>query len=395
MIRTKAAGSRILALAFLAGTACVGLAGCGSIDQALFGGGSEEAAQPAANGPAAAAAPEAAAAAPETTTAGTPAPGPAPVTTAEMGAEFAPVTVEAGTDTGTTVGHAIAGLRTQLQTLETKLATDAQRFADLRASSAQAITTYQEATAHIATRLQIGTTRGNPELIAEWNNAQRALDTLTGNINALAALGTELSSDSSTAHYELDTIQATTGLSGAVDEDHRQLGVLTDETNQTNVIVDRLLGDASETMQRQTAYVANERANLTTLANAIKAGEYYGPSLSAPPMMQAAAPMAGAPSGAAIVSIKFDRKRVSYDRVLYAALSRALGAHPSASFMVAGISPARGTVAAIQIAQSDAERHAQEVMRSMSEMGVPMTRMSVSSSTDPNISAVEVRVYLR
>jgi len=47
-------------------------------------------------------------------------------------------------------------------------------------------------------------------------------------INALSALATEVSNDSSAAHNEGDTIQATFNVSGAVDEDHRQLSVLAD-----------------------------------------------------------------------------------------------------------------------------------------------------------------------
>ena len=135
---------------------------------------------------------------------------------------------------------------------------------------------YHEAKAHITTRLQVGTTRGNPELVSEWNTAQTALDQPAGNINGLNALGAAVASDASTAHYALDQITATFNVSGAVDEDHRQLSVLEDETNQTIVLIDRLLKEVSDDVQRQTAYVANERSNLTVLASSIKNGELYG-----------------------------------------------------------------------------------------------------------------------
>ena len=96
------------------------------------------------------------------------------------------------------------------------------------------------------------------------------------NINALNALGTDVANDSSSAHFALDQIGATFNVSGAVDEDHRQLSLLQDETSQTLVMIDRLLSEVSDAVQRQTAYVANERGNLTILANAIKNGELYG-----------------------------------------------------------------------------------------------------------------------
>jgi hypothetical protein len=385
----RAAGTRILALAFLS-AAAGSLAGCGSIDQALFGGGTETAAAPAESGQEA---PEAAAA-PAPGAPGTPVPPPAPVETgaAPVASSIALVPIEGGPDTGTNVGRTVASLRGQLQGLQTKIGGDAAHYAELRNTAIQAGASYQDSTAHIAARLGAGTTKGNPELIAQWNSAQAALDSLTSNINALSALATEISNDSSAAHYELDTIQATFNVSGAVDEDHRQLNVLADETSQTIVIIDRLMGNIGDAVQRQTAYVGAERGNLTTLASAIKAGEYFSPMLSAPSAGSASGAMA---SGEPIVTIKFAKAHTSYDRVLYAALSQALAARPRASFSVVAVAPTRGTTAAVQLAQNSAQREARSVMRSMTEMGVPSTRMGVSSSTDPSIATSEVRVYVR
>jgi hypothetical protein len=47
------------------------------------------------------------------------------------------------------------------------------------------------------------------------------------------------------------------------------------------------------------------------------------------------------------------------------------------------------------LAQTAAHNHAQEVMRSMTDMGVPASRLSVASATDPSASASEVRVFVR
>jgi hypothetical protein len=313
-------------------------------------------------------------------------------------AGITPVPIEGGSDTGTAVNKTIQGLRSQLQTLESRLATNAQRLADLRSVGAGQASAYHEAKAHITTRLQVGTTRGNPELVSEWNSAQSSLDQLSSNINSLNALGTDLTTDSSSAHYALDTISATFNVSGAVDEDHRQLSVLDDETNQTIVLIDRLLRETSEDIQRQTAYVANERANLTTLAGAIKNGELYGADLGSPMMVASAPAISSAASsygGAALVTIRFDRADVDYQQILYTALNQALQSRPGASFQVVAVSPTRGTASSVQLAQTAARRHAQDVLRSMTDMGVPATRLAVSSSTDPGLANTEVRVFVR
>lgn len=313
--------------------------------------------------------------------------------------QITPVSIEPGSNTGTAVSATIATLRAQIQTLSDHVAANAAQLSTLRNAGADAASAYHESKARITTRLQVGTTRGNPELVTEWNAAQASLDSLAGNINSLNALSASIAADSSSAHYALDQIQATFNVSGAVDEDHRQLAVLQDETSQTIVLIDRLLKAASEDTQRQTAYVANERANLTTLAGAIKNGELYGADLGSLPIATAGA--GGVPSsslalsGTPLVVIRFDRPGVDYQQILYAALSQALQARPGAGFSVVAVAPTRGTAAAVQLAQTSAKNHAQEVIRSMTDMGVPASRLQVASATDPGATSSEVRVFVR
>jgi hypothetical protein len=377
----------ISALALAAG---LGLAGCSDVDSALFGDQEDTGAPPASSsdqfppgGP------------------GTPGTLPGAVGAASGSAPvvaITPVTIEPGSNTGTAVSATIATLRGQIATIEEHLAANAARLTELRNQGADAASGYQDAKARITTRLQVGTTRGNPELVAEWNVAQTSLDALAGNINNLNALGASIVADSSATHFALDQIQATYNVTGAVDEDHRQLRVLEDETNQTIVLIDRLLRATSEDTQRQTAYAANERANLTTLAAAIKNGELYGSDLGTPALASAGGPLTSATlayAGTPLVVIRFDHPGVDYQQILYAALSQALQTKPNAGFSVVAVSPTRGTAAAVQLAQTSAKNHAQEVMRSMTDMGVPATRLAIASATDPGATSSEVRVFVR
>ncbi|HWX89012.1 MAG TPA: hypothetical protein VNY75_01815 [Rhizomicrobium sp.] len=370
---------RGLFLAF-ALTAGLGLAACSDIDS-LFGGDSGD---------------MTASDAPTAGDTGAPPTAAAPVAMAASSggapvATITPVTIDAGPDTGTAVNKTIQSLRAQVAGLQQKLAANSARLGDLRNQGAGAAGSYQQAKAHITTRLQVGTTRGNPELVAEWNTAQGQLDALSANVNALSALGTDATNDSSTAHFALDQIGATFNVSGAVDEDHRQLQLLEDQTSQTIVMIDRLLKEVSDGIQRQTAYVATERANLSILAAAIKSGDFYGGGVVGSLGGGAQTASAGAP----LVVVKFDHPDVDYQQILYAALSQALQNRPGANFQVVAVSPTRGSAASVQIAQSTARRHAQDVMRSMTDMGVPATRLNVASTTDPAATTSEVRVFVR
>jgi TolA-binding protein len=368
-----------LAFALAAG---LSLGACSDIDN-LFGGDETEMAEPAPSAapPDAGAPPTAGPAVPLPTTAGA-----APVAT------ITPVTIESGPDTGTAVNKTVQSLRAQVAGLQQRLAANSGRVAELRNQGAGAAGAYQEAKAHITTRLQVGTTRGNPELVAEWNTAQGQLDALSANLNAMNGVGTDVTNDSSTAHFALDQISATFNVSGAVDEDHRQLQLLEDETSQTIVMIDRLLKEVSEAIQRQTAYIASERANLTTLAAAIKNGDFYGGSVAGG---LGSGGVQSAVAGTPLVVVRFDRPNVDYQQILYAALNQALQTRPSASFQVVAVAPTRGNAASVQIAQSTARRHAEAVMRSMTDMGVPATRVGVASTTDPSATVSEVRVFVR
>jgi len=369
---------RGLFLAF-ALTAGLGLAACSDLDS-LFGGDSGD--MTASDAPTAGNAGAPPTAAP---VAMAPSSGGAPVAT------ITPVTIDAGADTGTAVNKTIQSLRAQVAGLQQKLAANSARLGDLRNQGAGAAGSYQEAKAHITTRLQVGTTRGNPELVAEWNTGQGQLDALSANVNALSALGTDVTNDSSTAHFALDQIGATFNVSGAVDEDHRQLQLLEDETSQSIVMIDRLLKEVSDGIQRQTAFVATERANLSILAAAIKSGDFYGGGV----IGSLGGGVQTASAGAPLVVVKFDHPDVDYQQILYAALNQALQNRPGANFQVVAVSPTRGTAASVQIAQSTARRHAQDVMRSMTDMGVPATRLNVASTTDPSATVSEVRVFVR
>ena len=399
MMRLSAATARrSYALTGLALTLGLGLAGCGSIDDMLFGPSSEAPAQTEAPAPSGSS---------EQPATASNMPGTLPSEGSSSGAGSAlagpaatgslpPVSIEAGSDTGTGVSHTIEGLRNELSGLQNKIVAAAQQLGDLRNAAAQSAGAYHEAKAQITTRLEMGTTRGNPELVAQWNSAQSSLDALTTNINSLNSVGSDIANDASRAHFVQDTIQATFNISGAVDEDHRQLSVLQDEAGQTIVLIDRLLTEASADIQRQTAYVANERANLTTLASAIKNGEFYGTELGTPMMASVGGPVSyAAPTGAPLVTIKFDHANVAYQQILYTALAQALQSRPTSSFAIVAVSPTRGSAPAVQLAQTESQRHAQEVMRSMTDMGVPAARLSISSATDPMAGSSEVRVYVR
>jgi len=197
------------------------------------------------------------------------------------------------------------------------------------------------------------------------------------------------------AAYLLESIRAARSLSGAVDEDFRNLRGLEDQTNGTTVLIERLLTELSTDVQRQQQYLANERTNLNGLALAIKSGQYIGNSLSF--NHNGTAPASSAPISIdrPLVVIRFDRPKVAYEDALYTAVKSALDRRPGATFEVVGIAPLASTPGATALGETSARRNAESVQRSLTQMGLPLDRMHVSASSSPDAMGTEVRVFVR
>ncbi|WP_417519900.1 hypothetical protein [Minwuia sp.] len=303
--------------------------------------------------------------------------------------------------TGTIVGQKVQQLSDELQQLQSRLNQRNESLQQIRTSTIQNAQRYHGTVAAMEAKLQVGSTPGNPVLINQWNQAQNELDSVSRDIAAMNQLANDVASDSSLAAFLLESARATYGISGAVDQDHANLAVLEDDINRTQVVVDRLLNELSEDVSRQTAYVGNERRNLGSLALAIKNGELYGASLASRAYLPSVAALNArnvtpAPAtGRPLVVIRFDRPNVDYKQALYTAVSRALDQQPGARFDLVAVSPSQGSPADIALLRSQSRKRADEVLQTLTGMGLPADRVSLASTTNQGARTSEVHVYVR
>ena len=96
-----------------------------------------------------------------------------------------------------------------------------------------------------------------------------------------------------------------------------------------------------------------------------------------------------------LVVIRFDRPDVRYEPALYTAVSRALERRPSAIFDVVAVSPGTGGKAETANGADEARRHAEAVMRALSNMGLPADRLTLSALSRAGIGGNEVRIFVR
>lgn len=318
---------------------------------------------------------------------------------------FEPAPITPGEPTGTFVGKKVSTMRGELAQLIEQIRAHNGDLQELRNKTIQDSQRYHGTVAAINARLQVGTTPGNPILVQQFNSSLSDLDRLSSDIAQMNSLAQKVAEDSTMSSYMLESAQATFGLSGAVDEDHRQLAILQDEVNQTVVLIQRLLSEVTEDVRRQTNYVAAERANLNTLAAGVKAGEIYGSSLS-----NRMAPSTGITSTVTrpnfqrtaqqtnrrpLVVIRFDRTKVNYQQAVYTTVKQVLDRRPDATFDLVAVTPSQLAPGQQAIGSTQARRQAEQVLRSLTEMGLPPNRVALSASTSATAQTNEVHLYLR
>ena len=370
-----------------------------------------------------------------------------------------------GPSSGTVVGNRALELRDEVLRLRASVNLNSNEFATLRSSGAAGAVQYHSTVAAITARLQNGTTRGNPILLRQWDEANASLDEVTSSMGRLNSLQTAVDADASMASYLLESVQAAFQLSGAVDEDHDQLKLLRDEVSRMVVQLDYLRNQTTNDIERQTGYLTTERSNLQALAFAISRGELLGNSISNRPVIvnpspvaampgsgmgngmnggqcclqssEAPAPMAapagavygnpgpapmspreymresgsGMPTGALatsnpnvgmapsigrlLVLIRFNQPVVDYEQQLAQAVGTAIERRPNAEFSVVAVSPSSGDPADLARQQSTAERNADAVKRSLVQLGLSPSKISMANTQTQTASTPEVHVYIR
>lgn len=314
--------------------------------------------------------------------------------------------------TQTIVAEKVGELKSDLFALQGRVSNLSGQLKGLQQRSLSQAAEYNASVATINTQLQSGTTPGNPRLVQKLQVAQTNLDKLSQNVADLNAMAVEAANAASMGSFLLEACRSAYGLSGAVEEDHAALSVVEDQVNTTIVTIDRLLNEVNDAITRTAAYLSAERGNIRTLSLAVTNGDYYGTSLasrpfSSAPMMQPAnyAPSAGAaamPAPAAVpgsprplVKIKFDQPNVDYQQAVYMAVNEAMQKYPQARFELVAVNPSAGNAAQVAIESTRARRNAEDVLRSLSQMGIDVNRIDLSNMQSAEAKSNEVHIYIR
>ena len=95
-----------------------------------------------------------------------------------------------------------------------------------------------------------------------------------------------------------------------------------------------------------------------------------------------------------LVVIRFDGENVAYEQALYNAVSRALERRPDATFELVAVAPASGGAARQALSSDRTLRSAENVLRSLQGMGIPVQRVEVSAQISAQAPTNEVHVHV-
>lgn len=327
--------------------------------------------------------------------------------------------------TQTIVSGKVTQLKSDLSRLQGNITGISGNLRGLEKAGESKAAEYYASIATINTQLQSGTTPGNPRLVQKVSAAERSLEDLSGNVARLNDLAVEAAQTASEASFLLESTRAAYSLSGAVEEDHVELAQLEDQINNTLVLIERVLNNVNDDITRTTAYLGSERNNLRTLGLAVTNGDLYGKSLANRPFSSVtpfepsasgastrATPIPGEAAHSALtpvpqptstglatarplVKIRFDRPDVEYEQAVYMAVNEALDRYPNARFELVAVNPTQGNAAQVAIESTRARRNAERVLRTLTQMGLPLERVDLSYTDNPQATTNEVHLYIR
>jgi len=309
--------------------------------------------------------------------------------------DFKPIDITTGGKTGTFVGQKVVAFRGELKQLQETIRFRNNELQKIRSEISKNTNEYHEIVAEIRSRLQMGTTHGNPILFAKWQLAQTSLQNMNANLITMNRLSTQVASDSAMTAYLLDSIRAAFNISGAIDEDHKQLNILEDETSQSSVLIERLLKELNGDITRQQKYTETEKNTLNTLSTAIKKGNLY--NVKRTQIESAVAPKATEEvkktnyTSRPLFVVRFNKPDVPFEQGLYHAVKKVLEAKANAEFEIVAVSPTQNNYSN----GISARRNAEAVLKSLISMGMPAERINLSSQASDKAETPEVHLYIK
>ena len=308
---------------------------------------------------------------------------------------------------GTFVGQKIGPLRSDFDAVMEAFNAHRDSYEEIKSRIYGASTEFYGTVAAINTKLQLGTTPGNPVLVRQYDQAQGELDSIEEYMREINLLTQKVNADAGVVALLKSTLNKTLRLAGAIDQDHRQLEFLEDDTEKLEIDIARLINEITEEISRQSGFTKIENQNMLVMAVAIRNGEAMGTGILNRSFLAAQALAdAGAPdqqldvpkvniSGLPLVVIRFDDPDIDYEKTLFDAIGTTVDKKPNANFGLVAVSPIGKNEGETRINSSKVKKYAERVLRSLVSFGLPSKKVALSAKTSGDVVVPEVHIYVQ
>ena len=308
---------------------------------------------------------------------------------------------------GTFVGQKIPPLREDFDSVTEAFLIHRDSYEEIKNRVYGAATQFYGTVAAINTKLQLGTTPGNPVLVKQYDEAQTELKNIESYSREVNLLNQKVTADAGVVALLKSTINKTLRLAGAIDQDHRHLEVLEDDVEKIEVNIARIINEITEEVSRQSGFMRIENQNLLTVAVAIRNGEAMGTGIRNRSFLAAQALAdAGPPdkqlevkrvniTGLPLVVIRFDDPNIDYEKTLYDAIGITVDKKPDASFGLVAVAPIGKNEGETRINASKVKKYAERVLRSMVSFGMPSKKIALTAKTSGDVVVPEVHIFVQ
>ena len=314
--------------------------------------------------------------------------------------------MEAG-PSGTFVGQKINPLREDFLAVAEAFNIHRDSYEEVKSRVYGASTEFYGTIAAVNTKLQLGTTPGNPVLVRQYDQAQSELDNIEEYMREINLLNQKVNADAGVVALLKSTLNKTLRLAGAIDQDHRQLELLEDDTEKLEIDIARLINEITEEISRQAGFAKIENQNMLVMAVAIRNGEAMGTGILNRSFLAAQAlAEAGAPdeqlevprvniTGLPLVVIRFDDPDIDYEKTLFDAIGTTVDKKAGANFGLVAVSPIGKNEGETRINSSKVKKYAERVLRSLVSFGLPSKKVALSAKTSGDVVVPEVHIYVQ
>ena len=314
--------------------------------------------------------------------------------------------MEAG-PSGTFVGQKIGPLREDFIAVSEAFNIHRDSYEEIKTRVYGASTEFYGTIAAVNTKLQLGTTPGNPVLVRQYDQAQSELDNIEEYMREINLLNQKVNADAGVVALLKSTLNKTLRLAGAIDQDHRQLELLEDDTEKLEIDIARLINEITEEISRQAGFAKIENQNMLVMAVAIRNGEAMGTGILNRSFLAAQAlAEAGSPdeqlevprvniTGLPLVVIRFDDPDIDYEKTLFDAIGTTIDKKAGANFGLVAVSPIGKNEGETRINSSKVKKYAERVLRSLVSFGLPSKRVALSAKTSGDVVVPEVHIYVQ